>query len=263
MSLKPGGSMWVAGLASRTDSDAHNLALSRRRVDAVIQFLRKESPNNFRTAVELPVGERAAKLAGVPDNTEDEYWRAVVISVWSFPSPPPAVIPRPLPPHERALALVPRMVSAEFLAQVNYGGAWGEDSPSAEGFNATATDYANKVLNKKTDFRNITMKIMPATAGLKSIWTLRDTTGSTDFRITSVDLVTCKLLYHWGNRNGPCILVHGFWRRGSLKNEEDDYYRLTNEQENLWITNPYHALASLQWSDRDYERVTPADQTDL
>ena len=93
--LKNGGSMSIVGLASRTGTDAMNMKLSENRLQAVIDLLRKEVPNNFQVAIELAVGERAAWLAGVKDGVEQEGWRAVVISVWDKPTPPP---PPPTPP---------------------------------------------------------------------------------------------------------------------------------------------------------------------
>jgi outer membrane protein OmpA-like peptidoglycan-associated protein len=93
--LKRGGSISLVGLASRTDTDAHNMILSRRRADSVIGFLRRESPNNFKVALDVALGERVAKYAGVRDGVEDENLRAVMISAWELPNPPP---PPPPPP---------------------------------------------------------------------------------------------------------------------------------------------------------------------
>ena len=48
--LQGGGSMWITGLASPSGTDAFNLALSHRRADSVIGFLRNQVPNSFEIA---------------------------------------------------------------------------------------------------------------------------------------------------------------------------------------------------------------------
>lgn len=62
---------------------------------AVLNWLRAAVPNGFQVGIEVAVGERAAWLAGVKDEVEQQGWRAVVVSVWDKPTPPP---PPPPPP---------------------------------------------------------------------------------------------------------------------------------------------------------------------
>lgn len=76
----PGVVIVLRGLASRTGSDAHNLALSQRRIDKVKAFLRKHGPANVQVAP-TAAGEADAAAAGQADKTEDEAFRAVLISV--------------------------------------------------------------------------------------------------------------------------------------------------------------------------------------
>jgi hypothetical protein len=93
--LRNGGSISIVGLASRTGADAFNMKLSENRLHAVINLLRRQVPNGFQVGIEVAVGERAAWLAGVKDEVEQEGWRGVVVSVWDKPTPPP---PPPPPP---------------------------------------------------------------------------------------------------------------------------------------------------------------------
>jgi hypothetical protein len=97
--LRGGGSLTIIGLASRTGSDDFNMQLSHNRLQAVIDLLRKQVPNNFKVALEVAKGERAAMYAGEMDGVENERWRGVIISVWNKPNPPPP--PPPPPPQPR------------------------------------------------------------------------------------------------------------------------------------------------------------------
>lgn len=96
--LWAGGSLTIIGLASRTGTDALNMKLSENRSRAVIDLLRRFVPNNFKVAVEVAMGERAALYAGVKDGVEQENWRGVIISAWDKPVPPP-----PPPPPKPVL----------------------------------------------------------------------------------------------------------------------------------------------------------------
>jgi hypothetical protein len=95
--LRNGGSISILGLASRSGADALNMTLSENRMRAVVNLLRQQVPNNFKVAIELAVGERAAMFAGVKDGVEQEGWRGVVISAWDKPTPPPPPVPPPQP----------------------------------------------------------------------------------------------------------------------------------------------------------------------
>lgn len=76
----PGVVVRLRGVASRSGSDAHNLALSQRRVDKVQAFLRRHGPANVQVDRQA-VGEADAAAAGQADRTEDEAFRAVIVSV--------------------------------------------------------------------------------------------------------------------------------------------------------------------------------------
>jgi hypothetical protein len=97
--LRAGGSLTIIGLASRTGSDNFNMQLSQNRLRAVIDLLRKQVTNDFKIALEVAKGERAAMYAGEMDGVENESWRGVIISVWNKPEPPPP--PPPPPPQPR------------------------------------------------------------------------------------------------------------------------------------------------------------------
>ena len=96
--LRDGGSLTIIGLASRTGSDDFNMQLSQNRLRAVIDLLRQQVPKDFKVALEVAKGERAAMYAGEMDGVENESWRGVIISVWNKPNPPP---PPPPPPQPR------------------------------------------------------------------------------------------------------------------------------------------------------------------
>jgi hypothetical protein len=102
--LRAGGSMVILGLASPSGPEGFNEPLSQRRIDAVVAFLRKESPNNFKIAFDLAAGEKWARALGVRDGTEDEKWRSVVLSAWNRPTPPPP--PPPKPPTVAGCAVI-------------------------------------------------------------------------------------------------------------------------------------------------------------
>ena len=97
--LRDGGSLTIIGLASRTGSDDFNMQLSQNRLRAVIDLLRQQVPKDFKVALEVAKGERAAMYAGEMDGVENESWRGVIISVWNKPNPPPP--PPPPPPQPR------------------------------------------------------------------------------------------------------------------------------------------------------------------
>ena len=80
------------------------MQLSHNRMRAVIDLLRKQVPNDFKVALEVAKGERAAMYAGDMDGVENENFRGVIISVWNKPSPPP---PPPPPPPQPKPQLYP------------------------------------------------------------------------------------------------------------------------------------------------------------
>jgi hypothetical protein len=90
--LQVGGSLWLGGLAGRLDSGAPNLLLALRRADAVVAFLRKQCPNDFRISIDLTLSDRAVRTLGVPDDEENEDCRAVFLTAWSRPYPPPPAL---------------------------------------------------------------------------------------------------------------------------------------------------------------------------
>jgi lysozyme family protein len=101
--LAGGGSIGMTGVASRSGSAAHNLALSKRRASAVLTYLRRKVRKHvaYRVGSGLrvnsveAVGEAWAKDLGQRDGIEDSDQRAVVLAVWHRPTPPPP--PKPTP----------------------------------------------------------------------------------------------------------------------------------------------------------------------
>jgi outer membrane protein OmpA-like peptidoglycan-associated protein len=76
----PGASVRLRGVASRSGAASHNQALSQRRVDKVLAFLQR---NGLVLAqfVREAAGEGDAAAAGQVDGTEDERFRAVIVTV--------------------------------------------------------------------------------------------------------------------------------------------------------------------------------------
>jgi outer membrane protein OmpA-like peptidoglycan-associated protein len=95
--LAGGGSIWITGFASRSGSAAHNRVLSKRRVSAVLAYLQRNVRRHvsYRIGSDYSVidaagiGERGAELSGQKDGTEDSFYRAVYVSAWHRPTPPP------------------------------------------------------------------------------------------------------------------------------------------------------------------------------
>jgi hypothetical protein len=100
--LAGGGSVTINGSASRSGSAAHNLALSKRRADAVLAYLRRNVRRHvsYRMGSDFSVnevagsGERPAEFVGQKDGTEDSFFRAVMVWAWHRPTPPPKSKPR-------------------------------------------------------------------------------------------------------------------------------------------------------------------------
>jgi hypothetical protein len=234
--LQGGGSMWITGLASPSDTDAFNLALSRRRADAVIGFLRNQAPNNFEIALDLALGERAARFAGVSDGTEDENWRAVILSAWQRSKPPP-------PPHVPQPRQVERRWYVSFLTQVSSTAPSG-DPPSTERLfkisNALAQKYwlLGHLSEEKKSWE-------PETNQVVKISTFREE-AETNLGIATTTIVGCVVRYEWGVRKGPCLLIDGQWRGGAFKHNDPFVYKLTNAQADLWVNDPYTAFNSLR-----------------
>jgi len=75
----------IVGLASRTGPDAFNMTLSKARADNVVQAIQAHDPSFPSPAIQF--GEELARLLGVPDNAEDDWWRSVLIILGEPPKP--------------------------------------------------------------------------------------------------------------------------------------------------------------------------------
>lgn len=96
--LRSGGRAAILAQASRTGTPGHNLRLSRRRGRAVIDHLRRGFGGNFPLYLDRRVGESHAEHQGQADDTENEWYRSVIVVAGRasrrLPTPPP----RPAPP---------------------------------------------------------------------------------------------------------------------------------------------------------------------
>lgn len=249
--LKRGGSIWIAGLASRTDTDASNMVLSRKRADALILFLRKESPNNFTITVDFAFGERAARFSGSPDGAEDEDWRAVVLSVWNRRDPPPVPV---LPAPTREVRSF-----VKFLAEQKLRGGTAGDPSTTGLLNDTATAMADDLFGGSNGFSEEVKRRVPANYKVTEILTLRDTSGSVELGVAGVQISSCNVSYKWGVRQRPCLLIHGYWRKGAAINDDPEVMRLSDSQADMWLGDPFKALKSLD--DWNLQRLSYKDYT--
>ena len=87
--LKAGASLSVVGLASRSGTRGHNRALSGRRAQRTLDFLRHEMPNGFVAKQMVGVGELQAADEGQRDGIEDARFRSVVLFTGWPAEPPP------------------------------------------------------------------------------------------------------------------------------------------------------------------------------
>jgi hypothetical protein len=99
-------------LPSRTDIRAFNKQLSQFRINSVLNFLRKASPNNFKVSIQLAVGEGLAEAKGMRDGMEDKRYRGVMLAAWIRPTPPP---PPPLPQPALPEPMVKRRITNQSI----------------------------------------------------------------------------------------------------------------------------------------------------
>ncbi len=92
------GTVSIMGMASTTDTDSLNYRLSRERATNVLTYLRSKAGQHFDVRKFECKGKQMALDLGLPDNSENEEWRAVWIRAWDQPIPPPIIkIPPPQP----------------------------------------------------------------------------------------------------------------------------------------------------------------------
>jgi hypothetical protein len=84
--------MYVLGMASRLGRDEHNRRLSRRRKDEIVNYLSNKVTRKVTIHSDW-AGESYAH--GILEN--DQYDRAVIISIWPLLVPQPNITPRPQP----------------------------------------------------------------------------------------------------------------------------------------------------------------------
>lgn len=231
--LKQGGSIIITGTTSRTDTDRNNLLLSQRRIVAVHGFLRTELKSDF-PYISFPTGESSAKAAGSRDNSEQEIWRGVMVSVWSRPVPPPrprVPIPAPSPP---APPDIERIVSASFLVSMNMSGDPG-DPDSAGTLANMSFNYGNQnngnFTAKKED--------KPITFAPRVILIFPSTTGSYSDPMASIDMLYCDAFYEWGRKTRPfCLLVDHMLKADPHWRGDPTVWKLNEFQTNQWVNNP-------------------------
>jgi hypothetical protein len=246
--LRRNGSLAIMGIASPTGSVDFNRILSRRRADEVVNYLRRESPNNFKIRLDMAAGEALSRWWGVPDGMENENWRGVVLLVWDKPTPPPPPPPPPKP-VSRADADVSRLQRVAFMTDFSQSPD-PMDPSSAQRLN----DWAMR-RNKSKSVKSVGLKSemvrVPASYRLIRIFTFRMTS---DFNvgISTSSTTGCLVYYQWGvsNRSPFCYLFHGYWRDGAFANEAPFMYELPPQITEQWLIDPREALDTVQDWDR-------------
>jgi hypothetical protein len=240
--LKRGGGIALVGLASRTATDDFNKRLSQRRIDSVIDFLRRESPNNFAVRFQVAMGEGLAEQAGAPDNSEDEKWRGVLIAVSARPTPPPP--PKPLPPAALPPPIVERRVYAEFLYMYTQSGGTYGDPRNAK---SIADAIARRQFAKSGGQLTVDKKTkVPASHVVRQIFVYYDVQSS-NFAFAKTTMIGCQVDYEWGRRrNAYCILVDYIDRIIGGRDHDPSIALLTDAQADRFVNNPFAALHEKQ-----------------
>jgi hypothetical protein len=244
--LKAGGSISLIGLASPTDSNEVNMALSQRRAEAVVKFLRTIVPNNFKVGFQTALGEHAARYAGVRNGVENDNWRAVVLHAWHLPDPPPP----PPPPTPKPITMVKRRVLAHWLHEykINDRGATSMDGNASRFADASmAIQHESRLAAGGYPVSEHTKQV-PATHKVTLIAVSRSTAGSTEYLVSGVDMNHCVVDYNWQKNywsKGP-ILLYGYHLIGPLEGHDPSVMRLTEAQAKLWLDDPPKAKVEMR-----------------
>ena len=205
--LVRGGSLRIIGLTSRSGSANHNHHLSKRRQDAVIEFLRRHSRREFAITRQEAQGEDAARFAGVDDGTEDARWRAVILSVWDRPVPPP---PPPVPPP--VVHTMRRRSSVKIIMHEGVRTPFmDENDRRAENFYnmGRASSQMAGAAQAIVEERGITI---PRSFDVHEIRLTksRETTRSVGGLLSRVTVTYCDVTYVWGEGRRQARLVNAY-----------------------------------------------------
>jgi hypothetical protein len=98
----------LVGLTSRSGPEAYNQPLSERRAQTVFEYLKKRGISSsqldkrYDNGGVVGIGEKAARGAGEIDGSENSYFRAVELWLWTNPVEKTiehnGIFPRQLPP---------------------------------------------------------------------------------------------------------------------------------------------------------------------
>jgi hypothetical protein len=251
--LKRGGSVAMGGLASRTGSAEHNKGLSQRRIDSVLSSLRRESPN-FAVRVQIALGESGAEIAGARDNSEDERWRGVLLSVWVRPSPPP---PPPIPQRSAPEpVMVERRVYANFIWKFTMKGGTAGDPRSAPLISDAITQHHFG----KVGGRYVSDWKMPVPAShVPHEIMLFPGKETVNFGVAKNTTLYAEVYYRWGQRRSkrPYCLLIDYMGQQLVPKSNPVIWLLTEAQADEWVRDPFRARAEMR-SD-PYRRVPYGD----
>jgi hypothetical protein len=213
----------IAGLASRTGSDAFNFNLSKERAASVESVLRDIASDNKIPLNDLSIalGEEAARIAGLADGVEDERFRAVFIGIGEEPPVAKPNLPRLV--QMEAAKMVKRRTHVEVLLHQKFN-----DDERGDGAFALGTTIAgvvfddSQLLRKDEKFINEHWNLTKITATEKEIknFAYEAKYLNLDYE-WSASTAKCVLVYEWKQRNGP----------EALDNKDRDY----------WYYHPYRA----------------------
>lgn len=210
--LERGGSLRVIGLASRSGGTHLNISLSRGRADAVISYLRGRVRANFAISRNEAQGEDGARLLGVPDGTEDERWRSVILSVWDRPQPPPP--PPPAPPAP--VTMVERTVLAKFIVRERSSSAVADPGDRSAQFAFNMGRGVAQAAGASQAIVETRRSRAPDNHVLREIRIDRreETTRAAGGLLGSTTMIYCDVTYSWGPASGPHVrLIDAFRSR--------------------------------------------------
>jgi hypothetical protein len=242
--LNARGSILVIGMASRSGREADNLTLSKRRAEAVVNYLRGNTKTNFNVAVQLAVGEQAAKLAGISDGVESERWRGVVIAAWPKPAPPPPPPPPAKPaPTAPTTGPIPRPLTA------------GEKQLLSPIFGDTI-DYDHQVVGRNDsntggEYNSFTPGYLPNMS--THVWSWDYSTASD----SNAAIFVHEMVHVWQSGHGSHNILRGAYLWVKYDEYEDAYKYNLDSSSSLSYFNMEQQAAIIEDYYRVWKGLTP------
>jgi hypothetical protein len=239
--LLQGGSVTIRGFADSTASAAHNMELSRDRMNSVKEHLKPHIQNDLQIKQQDFVGKSAA-LAQTGDNVRDSFWRAVDITAWDRPAPPAP--PQILPPEIKTEWRIIHRVFLTLKSSLDKSG-----QPGGPGDPSTAKALADllkwlglKMLSSKEDGEDIAARrtaLVPVGHEVVHIEIAKQYTSGV-FYGGDMELTQQSVDYSWAETT-PTVVIH--------KKEHDEV-----------VTGAFGSISKISESDHEStEQVTRAE----